>query len=164
MHRMKTINIDARAVLFGLLTLLALGLLSGCGQASAVNLSSTQPQQTVTIPPGFQQQLSPVPTAPPYRCGAWASDNAPNPGETITIYARLTHNLQGVQGQAATAVVHFQSGDATLDQATSDQGGYVTFKVALNNRQPTKVPATVDVTFSGLAGGSVTCEAFFTPM
>jgi hypothetical protein len=75
----------------------------------------------------------------------------------------LTHNLQGVQGKAATAVVHFQSGDATMDQATSDQGGYVTFTVALNGRQPAKVPATVDVTFTGLSGGSVTCEAFFTP-
>ncbi len=161
---MKTININARAALYGLLAILALVALSACGQASAGSLGATQPQPTVTIPPGFQQQMSPIPTVPPYRCGAWASDNAPNPGETITIYARLTQKLQGVQGKAATAVVHFSSGDATLDQATSDQGGYVTFKVALNGRQPAKVPATVDVTFAGLAGGSVSCQAFFTPM
>ena len=64
----------------------------------------------------------------------------------------------------ATAIVHFQNGDATLDQATSDQGGYVTFKLALQDRQPTKVPATVDVTFSGVPGGAQKCTTFFTPM
>lgn len=142
---------------------MALLALSACSSASAVDLNSTQPQQTVTINPGFQQHMSPVATIPPYRCGAWTSNNAPSTGSTITIYARLTHDLQGVQGKTATATVHFQSGDVTLDQATSDQGGYVSFKVSLQDRQPGKVPATVDVTFTGVPGGSQKCSTFFTP-
>ncbi|HXR64416.1 MAG TPA: hypothetical protein VN729_00720 [Ktedonobacteraceae bacterium] len=161
---MKTINIYIRRIAFWPLALVALLALSACGSASTVNLSSTQPQQTVTVGTGFQSQMSPIPTIPPYRCGAWTSNNAPNPGSTISVYARLTHNLQGVQGMTATAIVHFQNGDATLDQATSDQGGYVTFKLALQDRQPTKVPATVDVTFSGVPGGAQKCTTFFTPM
>jgi hypothetical protein len=161
---MKTINVHMRRILLWPLALVTLLALSACGSASAVNLGSTQPQQTVTVGPSFQSQMSPIPTIPPYRCGAWTSNNAPNPGSTIAIYARLTHNIQGVQGMTATATVHFQSGDVTLDQATSDQGGYVTFKLALQDRQPTKVPVTIDVTFSGVPGGAQKCTTFFTPM
>lgn len=164
MSGMKTINNYIRGVLFWALALMVLLTLSACGSASAVSLSSTQPQQTVTVNPSFQTQMSPIPTIPSYRCGAWTSNNAPNPGSTITVYARLTHNIQGVQGITATAIVHFQSGDVTLNQATSDQGGYVTFTLALQGRQPTKVPATIDVTFTGVPGGAQKCTTFFTPM
>lgn len=80
------------------------------------------------------------------------------------LYARLTHNIQGAQGMTATALVHFQSGDVTLNQATSDQGGYVSFTLALQGRQPVKTPATVDVTFTGVPGGALKCSTFFTPM
>ncbi len=84
----------------------------------------------------------------------------------ITIYARLTSNTLGVAGMSASATVHFHSGDVTLtQQATSDGGGYVSFTLNLQNRQPLNVPGTVDVTFSGLPGGSLKCsQAFFTPM
>lgn len=161
---MKTVTTCVFKAFFWLLALAALLALTACGgPPSSMNVSTGQPQQTVTINPGFQSQISPIPTVPPYRCGAWASTNAPNPGATITIYARLTHNAAGVQGMAATAVVHFQGGDVTLNQATSDAGGYATFTLALQGRQPTDVPATVDVTFSGVPSGSVHCVAFFTP-
>jgi hypothetical protein len=118
-----------------------------------------------TINPLFQTQMSPVPTVEPYRCGAWASDNAPAPGDTITVYARLMHDLQGVAGKTASATVHFHSGDVTLaQQATSDEGGYVSFVLPLAGRQPARVPATVDVTFNGLPDGPLRCtQAFFTP-
>lgn len=146
-----------------LATLAVFLLLTACSSLATTN--STPMQPTVTINPNFQSQISPVPTIPPYRCGAWASDNAPGPGATITIYARLTHNTQGVRGIAANAVAHFQGGNAGLNQTTSDAGGYVTFTLPLQNRQPVHVPATVDVTYSGLpGGGSVSCTAFFTPM
>ena len=151
-----------RQLLLGLVTVAALFALTACGPA--VNADQSQ-QQTVTINPGFQAQVSPIPTAPPYRCGAWASNNAPNPNATIVIYARLTYNGIGVAGMSASATVHFQNGDATLNQApTSDNGGYVSFTLNLQGRQPAKVPATVDVTFTGLPGGSLKCSsAFFTP-
>ena len=71
------------------------------------------PQQTVTVSSGFQSQASPVPTIPPYLCGAWSSNNAPGPNSTIVIFARITKNLAGVNGATASAVVHFQSGDQT---------------------------------------------------
>lgn len=146
-----------------LVTLLLALALAACGSAST--FSATQPQQTVTVNPNFQTQMTPIPTVPPYRCGAWSSNNAPNPGSTIQIYAKVTHNSLGAQGISASAVVHFQSGDASLPAATSDSGGYVTFTLPLQGRQPAQVPATVDVTFSGLPGGSkVTCSAFFTPV
>ncbi len=165
MGEMKTISVDVRTLLLWPLALLALLTLSACGSASAVGTGSTQPQQTVTVNPGFQTQMSPIPTVPPYLCGAWTSNNAPNPGSTITVYARLTHHVQGVQGISATAVVHFRGGDVTLNQATSDQGGYVSFTLSLQDRQPTQVPATIDVTFSGIPGTStLTCTTFFTPM
>lgn len=148
--------------LFLWLALLAiLPTLVACGPS--VNTMEQQP--TIAINPGFQKQLSPIPTVPPYRCGAWASNNAPGRSATIVIYARLFHDNAGVGGKSATAVVHFQGFDFTIPQtATSDNGGYVSFTLDLQGRQPAQVPATVDVTFNGLPGGSLTCTpAFFTP-
>lgn len=140
-----------------------LALLAACSPATS---SSLQPLKTVTISPSFQAQLSPIPTLAPYACGSWASNNAPGPGSTITIYARLTKSSKGVGGANATAVVHFQSGDVQLDNQTSDSGGYVSFALPLEGRQPVNKPATVSVTFSGVPGysGKVQCSAFFTPM
>jgi hypothetical protein len=148
-----------------LLSALSFGLLviTSCGPLA--NTNPVQLQPTVTINPSFQQQISPVPTPPEYRCGAWSSNNAPKPDSTITIYARLTRNIMGVSGATASAVVHFKDGDQALDQkATSDSGGYVSFSLPLEGRQPVGVPATVDVTFSNFAGGPLTCTAFFAPM
>lgn len=138
-----------------------LGGLVACGTSPQVN--TTQP--VITINSGFQSSLSPIPTLPPYRCGAWASNNAPNPSATILIYARLvTQDAQGVRGIKASATAHFQSHDLNLGQTTSDSGGYVVFTLPLHGQQPAKVPATVDVTFSGLPKGSLSCTpAFFTP-
>lgn len=140
-------------------------LLAACGPSVAGQNNS---QQTVTISKSFQSQASPVATAPPYRCGAWSSNNAPGPFSTITIYARLTKNIAPVSGANASAVVHFKGFDQPLDaQGPSDKGGYVTFNLPLQGHQPTLIPATVDVTFSNIPGGPSTLHctpAFFTPM
>ncbi|HYU75898.1 MAG TPA: hypothetical protein VEL31_24760, partial [Ktedonobacteraceae bacterium] len=106
------------------------------------------------------------PSPSQYRCGAWASNNAPSPNATIVIFARLIKNVKGVSGATASAIVHFRNGDQTLDQQpASDDGGYVSFKLPLQGRQPDRVPATVDVIFSNFPGGTVQCTpAFFTPM
>jgi hypothetical protein len=124
------------------------------------------PQQTVTVSKGFQSQVSPIPSVPTYLCGAWSSNNAPGPNSTINIFARITKNLKGVNGATAKAVVHFQGGDQQLDkQPVSDNGGYVSFTLNLQGRQPTGIPATVDVTFTNFPGGTLRCTpAFFTPM
>jgi len=117
-------------------------MLAACGATP----DQVAPQQTVTISKTFQSQVSPIPPIPTYLCGAWSSNNAPGPNSTINIYARITKDLAGVPGAAATAIVHFQGGDQTLDQhPTSDSGGYVSFTLALQGRQPDKIPATVDV-------------------
>jgi len=137
-------------------------LLISCGGPS---VNQAMPQQTVTVSPKFQSQLSPIPTVPAYRCGAWSSNNAPGPNDTVTIFARLTQNIAGMAGATATAVVHFQGGDQTLDQhPTSDNGGYVMFTLQLQGQQPVNIPATVDVTFTNFPGGTLGCsQAFFTP-
>lgn len=136
-------------------------LLGACGPS----VSQIPTQQTVTINPTFQSRLSPIPTIPTYRCGSWTSNNAPGPDSTITIYARLTRDIMGVSGATATAVVHFQDGDQTLDQhPTSDNGGYVSFSLPLQGRQPLNVPATIDITFTNFPGGTLHCTStFFTP-
>jgi hypothetical protein len=138
-------------------------VLAACGGPTSGQVS---PQQTVTINKTFQSQVSPIPTVPAYRCGAWSSNNAPGANSTINIYARLTKNVTGVGDATATAVVHFQGGDQVLDQhPLSDGGGYVSFTLSLQGRQPVKIPATVDVTFTNFPGGTVHCTpAFFTPM
>jgi hypothetical protein len=137
-------------------------LLLSCGGPAVSQLT---PQQTVTVSPKFQSQLSPIPTVPAYRCGAWASNNAPGPNATITIFARLTQNIAGVSGATATAVAHFQGGDQTLgQQPVSDNGGYVSFTLSLQGQQPVNIPATVDVIFTNFPGGTLHCsQAFFTP-
>ena len=137
-------------------------LLISCGGPT---VEQAIPQQTVTVSPKFQSQLSPIPTPPTYRCGAWSSNNAPGPNDTITIYARLTRNLAAVSGATASAVVHFQGNDQALDQhPTSDNGGYVSFTLSLQGQQPVKIPATVEVTFTNFPGGTLNCsQAFFTP-
>src|SRR5579871_6622463 len=84
-----------------LLCIALLLLLSACG-GPAVSQEQVV-QVTVTINPNFQSQLTPVPSPPAYRCGAWSSNNAPGPNVTIQIYARLTKNIVGVQGATATA-------------------------------------------------------------
>jgi hypothetical protein len=148
-----------RILSIALFCLLALTALSACGPT--VNVPPVQ--QAVTVNPSFQEQLSPVPTATTYRCGAWSSNNAPNANSTIIIYAKLTRNAQAVSGATAQAVVNFQSGSVPLDQhPTSDIGGYVSFTLPLEGRQPNLVPATVDVTFT-VDTTKVSCQAFFAP-
>jgi hypothetical protein len=155
-------NIRSFALSSGVLCVMLLLMLAACGPA----VSQVAPQATVTVSSTFQSQVSPVPTVPTYRCGAWASNNAPGTFSTITIYARLTKNVAGVGGAPATAIVHFQNGDQTLDRRpVSDRGGYVSFTLPLQGRQPDKIPATVDVIFTNFPGGTVRCSpAFFTPM
>ena len=136
-------------------------MLTACGATAG----QVGPQQTVTVSSGFQSQASPIPAIPTYLCGAWSSNNAPGPNSTIIIFARITKNLAGVSGATASAIVHFQSGDQTLDQhPVSDNGGYVSFTLKLQGSQPVRIPATVDVIF-GFPGTTVKCTpAFFTPM
>src|SRR3974377_2289680 len=127
MHKNRTLVMTFVAVCSALL------LLTACGATA----EQVTPQQTVTVSSGFQSQVSPIPNVPTYLCGAWSSNNAPRPNSTIIIYARITKNLAGVSGATASAVVHFQSGDQELDQhPTSDQGGYVSFSLPLQGRQP----------------------------
>ncbi|HZR44719.1 MAG TPA: hypothetical protein VFB12_31700 [Ktedonobacteraceae bacterium] len=142
---------------FGLLLLLFVICTTGCEQTAP----QVKPQQTVTISKTFQTQVTPVAT-PTYRCGAWASNNAPNGYSTIIIYAKVTKDVTGVSGANAKATVHFKGFDAPLDQQTSDQNGYVNFTLPLQGHQPNGIPATVDVTFS-VGGSTVQCSAFFTP-
>lgn len=157
-------NRISRALFFFWFIVLALlpGL-AACGGSPLV--SASKPQPVMTINPGFQSNIPPIPTLPPYRCGAWSSNNAPGSSATILIYARLvTQDAKGVSGMAASATVHFQSHDQNLGQTVSDTGGYVSFTLPLLGQQPVRVPATVDVTFSGLSKGAVNCTpAFFTP-
>src|SRR5438132_9264981 len=104
-------------------------LLAACGPSVS---SQANTQQTVTIDKSFQSQRTPIPTVPPYRCGAWSSNNAPGAFSTINIYARLTRDIAPVSGAAATAVVHFKSFDQPLTTpAPSDGGGYVSFTLQL---------------------------------
>jgi hypothetical protein len=152
-----------RHSIFAVFSMCLLLLLAACAPSVA---TQTDTQQQVTINKTFQSAGSPIPTVPPYRCGAWSSNNAPGASSTITIYARLTKNIAPVSGANATAVVHFRSGDQTIDaQTPSDNGGYVSFIVQLQGQQPGGVPATVDVTFTNIPGGpgSLSCTpAFFT--
>ncbi len=144
-------------------TVLSLGLLvflASCGPA----VSQVKPQQTVVVNKSFQSQVSPVPTLPAYRCGAWSSNNAPGTYSVIQIYAKLTKDVTGVSGATASGVVHFRNFDQPLDQQpVSDNGGYVTFTLPLQGHQPGQVPATVDVSFN-VNGKTLQCTpAFFTP-
>jgi hypothetical protein len=149
------------------LTVLALSLPLLLAACTPSVTGQTNTQQTVTIDKGFQSKVSPIPTVPPYRCGAWSSNNAPGTNSTITIYARITKDIAPVSGASATAVVHFKSSDQQLgSQTVSDNGGYVSFTLPLQGQQPSQVPATVDVTFTNLPGGHgpLHCTpAFFTP-
>src|SRR5260370_41337731 len=99
------------------------------------------------------------------RSGAWARNTHQTPDASIVLLARLTKDVMGISGATASAIVHFKDGDQTLDQQpTSDDGGYVSFPLPLQGRQPDRVPATVDVIFSNFSGGTVQCTpAFFTP-
>ena len=155
---------SSRYILFSGLFVGILLLLAACAPPASTNQVQLQP--TVTINPSFQSQISPIPTVPEYRCGAWSSNNAPGPDSTITIYARLTKDIAGVSGATASAVVHFMDGYQPLSQQPkSDSGGYVSFHLSLHRRQPVGIPATVDVTFTNFSGGTLQCTpAFFTPM
>jgi len=131
--------------------------------ACGPTVNQIKPQQTVTISQSFQGK-TPLPTVPPYRCGAWSSNNAPGAFSTIRVYAKLTKNIGGVAGATANATIHFAGGDVTIgQQPKSDNGGMVAFTLPLQGRQPKGVPATIDVTFT-TGGATVQCaNAFFTP-
>ncbi len=147
-----------------LFTCLSLGLLlflTGCNSLA----TQLKPQQTVVVDKSFQSQVSPVANAPAYRCGAWSSNNAPGTYSVITVYAKLTtKNVKGVAGATANATAHFSTFDYNLDQQpVSDAGGYVSFTLPLQGRQPRLTPATVDVSFN-VNGKTIRCSsAFFTP-
>ncbi len=147
-------------VLFSLLSLGLLLTLVACGTTA----TQIKPQQKVVINKSFQSQVSPAPGPPTYRCGAWSGNNAPNAYSVVTIYAKLTKDVTGVEGATASATAHLSTSDFTLDQQpVSDAGGYVTFTIPLQGRQPRLTPATVDVSFS-VNGKTVQCSsAFFTP-
>ncbi|WP_201387011.1 hypothetical protein [Ktedonobacter sp. SOSP1-52] len=155
---------SARAWFLASLTLLfcSLPCLVACS-ATVTSSADAEQTHTMTINQDFQQDTLAT-TSPTYRCGAWASNNAPASSGTITIYARLTHDVAGVAGMAATATVHFRYGDVVLTQhPTSDTGGYVSFNLPLLGRQPVGIPATADVVFT-LGQETLTCApAFFTP-
>lgn len=141
--------------------LLALLLvLAACGPT----INHLPQSQNVTFDKAFQNQAQLAPPPPTYRCGAWASNNAPGIYSTIVIYARLTKNVIGVSKARASGIVHFASGDTVLDQQpVSDSGGYVSFPLVLQGRQPGGVPATVDINFY-VGDQTVQCsQAFFTP-
>jgi hypothetical protein len=160
LSRSQHMNITRHIILSVLCGLGLILLLAACGPT----ISQPQTQQAASINKSFQDQLSPIPSPATYRCGAWSSNNAPGSYSTIFIYARLVKNLAGISGATAKAVVHFKDLDQPLDPQTSDSGGYVTFTLPLQGRQPQKIPATVDVTFSNFPGGTVHCQqAFFTP-
>ena len=149
-------------ILFSLLSLVLLLILAACGTTA----TQLKPQQPIVVNKSFQSQVSPVPAVPTYRCGAWSANNGPGAYSTLTIYAKLTtKDVQGVTGATANATAHFSTGDFPLDQQpVSDAGGYVTFTLPLQGRQPRLTPATVDVSFS-VNGKTVQCSpAFFTPM
>ncbi len=157
-HFMKNIY----RTLFSLLSLGSLLLLAACGTTA----TQLKPQQPIVVNKSFQSQVSPVPVVPAYRCGAWSANNAPGAYSTLTVYAKLvSKDVHGVAGATASATAHFSTGDIQLDQQpVSDAGGYVTFTLPLQGRQPRLIPATVDVGFS-VNGKKVQCSpAFFTPM
>jgi len=147
-------------ILFSLLSLGLLLLLTACGTTA----TQIKPQQTVVVDKSFQSQVSPFASPPTYRCGAWSGNNAPGAYSVLTVYAKLTRNVTGVANATASATAHFSTSDFALDQQpVSDSGGYVTFTVPLQGRQPRLTPATVDVSFS-VDGKTVQCSsAFFTP-
>ena len=151
----KTYRVQLIIVLMSILLLLA-----ACGPT----VNQIKPQQTITVNQGFQQELTPIPTVPPYRCGAWAANNVPGAYSSVSIYARLTNDVSnGVPGIRATAVAHLKIGDVPINgQLISDASGYVTFDFALAGQQPRLIPATIEVTFN-TPGSSTTCSAFFTP-
>ena len=145
--------------------LFSLGLLLvlvACGTTA----TQLKPQQPIVVNKGFQAQTSPIAAVPTYRCGAWSANNAPGAYSTLTVYAKLVaKDVQGVAGATASATANFSTGDFPLDQQpVSDAGGYVTFTLPLQGRQPRLTPATVAVSFS-VNGKTVQCSsAFFTPM
>lgn len=148
-------------ILFSVLALGLLLFLAACGPT----VNQVKPQQTVVVDKSFQSQVSPFATAPAYRCGAWSGNNAPGAYSVLTVYAKLTKNVTGVAGATASATAHFSETDITLDQQPiSDAGGYVTFTLPLQGRQPRQTPATVDVSFN-VGGKAIQCSsAFFTPV
>jgi hypothetical protein len=155
----KTFFVQPFAQLFVIFSA-TLFLLSACGPTA----NQIKPLPPLAVNQQFQKQLTPIPTIPAYRCGAWASQNMPDAHSSLVIYARLTKDsTSGLAGITAQAVVHFRRGDVPLrKQSTSDAGGYVTFNLSLAGEQPRLIPATVDVTFN-TQKGPTTCTAFFTP-
>ena len=144
----------------GILPGMLLFLLAACGPA----INSPPTQAKVTIDRSFQSQMTPPPTVPTYRCGAWSSNNTPGAYSTISIYAKLTQDIMGMSGGVARAVAHLDGSNVALkQQPISDSNGYVTFSLPLRGRQPAGVPTTVDISFS-IGGKTVQCTpAFFTP-
>ena len=145
-----------------LLPLAFLLLFTACNSLTPV--SKLKPTSTVQVNPSFQKQLTPVATETAYVCGSWASNNAPGAYSTIVIYARLMHDAHPISGATASAIAHFHTFDLPLDtHPVSDNGGYVSFTLSLQGREPRLIPGTVDVNFT-LNKQTIQCSsAFFTP-
>jgi hypothetical protein len=161
-RRAYNVCINYMQKIFVSLPLFSLLLLLLCACGPTVN--QIKPQESVSVDKSFQNSLTPMPTIPAYRCGAWTSTSAPNPYSIIAIYAKLTKDVIGVPGVTAQAIVHFKEADVALDERpVSDAGGYVSFTLPLQGRQPRLSAATIDINFT-VNGQTVHCsQAFFTP-
>jgi hypothetical protein len=138
--------------------------LTACGPTA----SQWQVTRNVSVGKAFQKNLPALAPIPRYLCGAWSSNNAPDPYSSINIYARLTQQVNQeitpVQAAPAQATIHYAYGDKKLDQVpVSDSGGYVTFYLQLQGQQPRLAAATIDIFFK-VDGHQIPCShAFFTP-
>ncbi len=101
--------------------------------------STTNPTPTATI--RFNQNLSPIPTLPPYNCNAWVTTSTPQfiPNSQIAVYAKFTHlvdnNPVGVNGASATATLTWADNFTDNAQTTTTSDGLATFTFRMPNRQ-----------------------------
>ena len=133
------------------------------------------PPATVTIQFNNDLTTTPLPTQPPYLCGAWITNTSPAfvPGSTIPVYAKFIHlvngNPQGVAGAAAQATLYLTgAAPKALQPTTTQADGLAVFSFQLpNDPNIASHNNLVTVSFTGRDGSSCKVDqdraAYFTP-
>ncbi|HEY7346741.1 MAG TPA: hypothetical protein VH599_00385 [Ktedonobacterales bacterium] len=139
--------------------LAAFGLALLLGLSACLDLGTTPGAQATISINNSSNSLTPTPTAPPYKVGAYVSNSTlTNSSGNIIVYVIFHHGQLPQKGGKVSLYFHFENGGGITslnNQAgtrTTGSDGFASFPISFRGL-PANMPISIDVTvrFSGIS-------------